>query len=252
MGSKKRILFGTSNQAKIDHVRTLTIDWPVMILRPNELGLHVKVTEAGASAEENACLKAIAYARAAATPTFALDASLTIDQFAADKQPGVFVRRIYQNDDNVSDDDIILYYLAELVRIGGVSTGRWRVAVALALPDAVIKTKSYEVSTLFVAQASPVRIPDSPLSSLMLDPITNQYYSEIVLLSVLTHCCFVTHCTSFCRNSGRHECSTERLVTERKCSNPLDHCHPPKSAIFNANSSQERPNLFQDGDDGAS
>lgn len=176
---KQQILFGTSSQAKIDHVRALAADWLFSILSPDELGVHLEVVEDQPSPEGNARKKAVAYATAAAMPAFAIDAGLTIDRFPPEKQPGVFVRRIGQNHIPLSDDELIRYYVAELDRIGGTSSGCWQVTVALALSADVVLSESYEVPTLFISQASSVRIPGAPLSSLILDPATNQYYSEI-------------------------------------------------------------------------
>lgn len=79
----------------------------------------------------------------------------------------------------MSDDEIVRYYVTELARIGGASSGRWQVAVALALTNGVVQVESLEVRTRFVMQARPIQIAGAPLSSLMLDPATNRYYSEM-------------------------------------------------------------------------
>jgi hypothetical protein len=152
---------------------------PFLILSPDELGVDLNIIEDQSSAEENARKKAVVYATAATMPAFAVDAGLTIDRFPPEKQPGVFVRRIHQDHVPLSDDELIRYYVAELDHIGGTSSGCWRVAVALALSVDMVLSESYEVNTFFISQVSPVRIPGAPLSSLMLDPATNQYYSEM-------------------------------------------------------------------------
>jgi inosine/xanthosine triphosphate pyrophosphatase family protein len=179
MVDKKQVLFGTSSRAKIDHVRALMAGGPFSILSPDELGVDLYIIEDQPSAEEIACKKAVVYATAATMPAFAIDAGLTIDRFPPEKQPGIFVCRVHQDHVPLSDDELIRYYVAELDHIGGMSSGRWRVAVALALSADLVLSESYEVNTLFIAQVSPVRIPDAPLSSLMLDPATNRYYSEM-------------------------------------------------------------------------
>jgi hypothetical protein len=179
MIDKKQVLFGTSSRAKIDHVRALMAGGLFSILSPDELGVDLNIIEDQPSAEENARKKAVAYATAATMPAFAIDAGLTIDRFPSEKQPGVFVRRIHQDYVPLSDDELIRYYAAELGHIGGTSSGCWQVAVALALSADVVLWESYEVNTFFVSQASQVRIPGAPVSSLMLDPVTNRYYSEM-------------------------------------------------------------------------
>lgn len=176
---KRKVLFGTTNQAKIKHVMALAVDWPVTIVSPSCLGLDLHILEDAPTVEANASKKALAYAIAADLPAFALDAGLFIEQFPLEKQPGVFVRRIQQEHVHVSDEELLGHYIAELQAIGGTSTGHWQIAVALASPTQQVLVESYTVQTRFVAQPSPVRIPDAPLSSLMLDPPTNRYYSEI-------------------------------------------------------------------------
>lgn len=149
-----------------------------MIRSPQQLGVQIEVIEDGQTAEENAVKKASAYADAANLPAFAIDAALTIDGFPPEKQPGVFVRRIYQADAHVADADIIDYYAAALQACNSPTPGRWSIAAVLALGTGEVLTVNYFVHTLFVAQRSPVQIPGAPLSSLMLDPVTMRYYAE--------------------------------------------------------------------------
>lgn len=175
---QQKILFGTANQAKVDHIRAMTAGWPYQILSPNQLGITLAVTEDGDTVEENALKKARAFAAASQLPTFAIDAGLTIERFPLDKQPGVYVRRIHQQHDHVTDAEITAYYRAALNACGGTTPGEWQIAVALVIPPQQTYIERYTIDTLFTAQLSSMQIAGAPLSSLMCDPHSGRYYAE--------------------------------------------------------------------------
>ncbi len=176
---KRRILFGTGNQAKLDHLRVFLDSLHIEILSPDDVGVVLDVPENGNSPEENAALKACAYFEAARIPTFAIDAGLTIAKFPAEKQPGVFVRRIHSEGREASDAEMLAYYARALQEVGGESPGTWHVAItSMFAPDTILSSR-YTLNVLMTAQPSPTLIPGAPLSSLMCDPITGVYYSEM-------------------------------------------------------------------------
>jgi len=173
------VLFGTSSQSKIDHVRSLMEDLPARILSPADLGIDLDVEEDGLSPEANARTKAVAFCTAAAMPTFAIDAGLEIDQFPPERQPGVFVRRVYEHRGYVPDHELIDHYIKLLSTVNGESSGRWQVAIALATTDGLVEHRCYAIEALFTATPSAVRIDGAPISSLMMDPQSGIYYSEM-------------------------------------------------------------------------
>lgn len=176
---KKRILFGTTSQAKIDHIHAFLESLPLEILSPRDLNIAIDVKENGASPEENAEKKARAYFAAAHIPTFAIDAGLDIEEFSDEKRPGVFVRRIHREDRDATDREILDYYVQELAQVGGESIGTWRVAIVLMVSPNQVWSSSYSLSTILTAKASPVLLPGAPLCSLTIDPATGKYYSEM-------------------------------------------------------------------------
>jgi inosine/xanthosine triphosphate pyrophosphatase family protein len=176
---KPSVLFGTASRAKLDHVRSLVDELPVHVLSPADLGLNLHVDEHGDTAEANALIKASAYCHAANIPAFAIDAGLTIDALPRHEQPGVYVRRIRRDHEQHSDAAILNHYSALMHRVGGESVGRWHVSIALAQPENRSVQVSYLIETRFSARPSAVRIDDAPLSSLMLDPSSGAYYSEM-------------------------------------------------------------------------
>lgn len=178
-GIKWKVLFGTKNLAKIELVRAYLNELPVLVLCPKDLNIDIDVEEDGQTPEENAAKKAKAYYAEAGIPTFAIDAGLRIEKFPEEIQPGVYVRRVSGKGQEVSDEAIIDYYRKKLEDAGGTSPGMWQIAVSfIASPDQ-IHTRQFQLETVFTSQASKIVLPGAPLSSLMKDPVTVVYYSEM-------------------------------------------------------------------------
>jgi XTP/dITP diphosphohydrolase len=128
------VLLGTTNQAKRRELSALLSDRPVRLLTLGDLGDAPEVEEVGATLDENALLKARAFARWSGLPTIADDGGLEIDALGG--EPGVRSRRWIEGRD-ASDDELIAHTLE---RLRGVPPDRrgasMRVVVALALPPA--------------------------------------------------------------------------------------------------------------------
>jgi inosine/xanthosine triphosphate pyrophosphatase family protein len=174
-----RILFGTTNPSKIDIIRAFLENLPIELITPIDMGIRLVVREDGKSTEENAEIKARAYYSAAQVPTLAIDAGLTIGGFPPDKQPGVYVRRIFGTDQEVSDQQMLDYYIGELKQMGGQSVAYWKVATAFTLSPAITFVDTYTFEAQLLSQPSPKLNPGTPLSSLMVDPHSGKYFSEI-------------------------------------------------------------------------
>jgi XTP/dITP diphosphohydrolase len=175
----KQILLGTTNPAKVSRIRAYLGALPVEILSPADLGIVLDVKEDGQTPQENAEIKARAYLGASGLPTLAVDAGLHIEKFPDDKQPGVFVRRIRGAGQDASDKEMLVYYARELDRIGGQTMGRWEVAIALATWDGKVFSHTFDLRTRFTSTRSAVFRPGEPLSSLIRDPVTGKYYSDM-------------------------------------------------------------------------
>lgn len=86
-----RVLLATTNAHKIQEFREILADEPFELIGPGELGLSVALAETGTTFEQNAVLKALAYAEAAGMPTLADDSGLEIDALGG--EPGVYSAR---------------------------------------------------------------------------------------------------------------------------------------------------------------
>lgn len=172
----KRLLFGTQNKAKSDHMRAVLSPLPIQIITPHDLKIDLDVPETGNTPTENAELKAQAYFQASNVPTFSIDVGLHIDKFPPNKQPGVYVRRVQGKEKD--DEEMIAYYTEELQKVGGTSTATWHMGIALATKSGVAST-DYQRPTTLTAKVSHARIPGAPLSALQIDPKTGKYLSEL-------------------------------------------------------------------------
>jgi 8-oxo-dGTP diphosphatase len=176
---KKRLFLGTRNQAKVDLFQSLVTSLPIEFVSLSDLGIDLDVREDGRSPEENALKKARAYYVASRMPTLAIDGGLSVARFPPHKQPGVYVRRIHGGERHVSDRDIRDYYARELERVGGESGGTWHIAIVLMVSEEQVFSECFGLEVMFTAQRRGVLTAGVPLDTLMIDPQSGRYYSEM-------------------------------------------------------------------------
>jgi hypothetical protein len=175
----KKLFLGTTNPAKVHIVRASVECLPVRIVTPDDLGLRIDVPEDGQSTAENAERKARAYFAAVRRPTLAIDGGLHIEGLPAEKQPGVFVRRIHGRDRDASDEEVLDYYARELESIGGESIGVWEGAHVLVISDDQMFVDTFSFRTILTSRRKGGVIPGAPLDALTIDPAKGRYYSEM-------------------------------------------------------------------------
>ena len=174
----KRLLFGTTNPAKLQQMRALLAPLPLHLLSPTDIGLQLQVVEDGVTPADNATIKAKAYWAAAGMPTLAVDVGLLIDALPPAQQPGAFVRRFRGATVEATDAEMLAYYQQTLAAVGGQSGGQWLVAVVLApTPDRLL-CETFTLATHFTSVPSQARVTGEPLASLQIDRNTGQYYAE--------------------------------------------------------------------------
>ncbi len=131
MPDAPRVLLATSNPHKVGELREILAAVPATFVTPDELGLSVAVAETGETFEQNAVLKALAYAEAAGLPALADDSGLEVDALGG--EPGIFSSRWAGEG---TPYPVRFRLLAE--RLAGVPpeqwTARYRCAIALAAP----------------------------------------------------------------------------------------------------------------------
>lgn len=175
----KRILYATTNPAKIAHMRNLLAALPVEILNLVDVGIKTQVAENGNSPVENARQKVEFAFPKCGIPTVAVDNGLYIESFPEERQPGLFVRRIFGKDYAASDNEMLNYYQQELNKVGGKSKGSWVTAIAFRIDASQIYYETFVSKTLFTSKVSSVVIAGEPLNSLQVDAISGVYFSEM-------------------------------------------------------------------------
>ncbi|GER92032.1 non-canonical purine NTP pyrophosphatase [Dictyobacter vulcani] len=85
------LLVATTNRHKLEEYRAIFQDLPYQLLSLTDLGIDFDVEETGTTFQENAELKALAYARAAGVLALADDSGLEIDALGG--APGVYSAR---------------------------------------------------------------------------------------------------------------------------------------------------------------
>ncbi len=128
-----RLLVGTGNPGKVREFRELLDGLPVELVTPADIGLDMEVEETGDTLEENALIKAQAYASAGGILTLADDSGLFVD--ALDGAPGVISAR-YGAPDARTDEDRVELLLRNLADVpDGERDAAFRCVIVIAEPD---------------------------------------------------------------------------------------------------------------------
>ena len=173
-----KVLFGTTNQSKRDRIQRLFTPLGLEICSLKDLGITVSATEDSETAEGNAVKKSEAYFLESGIPTFSVDYALRVEKFQASSQPGTHVRRIQGYEREVTDEELLDWFIAELKAVGGESLGTWHCGIAIALSETDVRSATYTTDTLFMAERSPVSMPGEPLNSIQYDTRQGKYKSE--------------------------------------------------------------------------
>lgn len=129
----QKLLIATHNLHKIEEFRALMADLPVRLTSLAEEGIALDVDETGTTLEENAILKARAYADASGLWAWADDSGLEVD--ALDGRPGVRSARYAGEAATHADNNAKL--LRELSGVPQTErTARFRCVIALASSNA--------------------------------------------------------------------------------------------------------------------
>jgi XTP/dITP diphosphohydrolase len=132
------LLIATNNPGKAREYEELLAGLPVAITYPAQEQLLLEVDECGDTFEENARIKALAYAHASGLLTLADDSGLEVDILGG--APGVRSARYAGHD--ATDGDRNRKLLSELAYVPAASrSARFRCVVALVQPDGAIYTE---------------------------------------------------------------------------------------------------------------
>ena len=111
-----KVLFATTNPAKVKRYVTKLEAKGIQVLTLKDINLNLHVEETGKNAIENAYIKAKAYYDATNIVSIGIDNNLFIEELPEEKQPGTHVRRV--NGKELTDEEMIEYY-TDLVKENG-------------------------------------------------------------------------------------------------------------------------------------
>ena len=135
--AQRKLLVATRNLGKVREFQALLKDIPFEIISVDQAGVTEEVQETGNSFEENACLKARAYAGLSGLLTLADDSGLEVDALAG--APGVKSAR-YGGPD-VSDEGRVALLLENLRDVAWEDRiARFRCVIAIAWASGEVST----------------------------------------------------------------------------------------------------------------
>ena len=133
---RPKLLLATNNQAKVHEYRNLLRNVAYELVTPAEQGITIIVDEVGGSLEENARIKATAYAAESRLLSLADDSGLEVDALGG--EPGPLSAR-YAGE-GASDTERINYLLARMVDIPREKRAAcFRCVIAIAMPDGEVE-----------------------------------------------------------------------------------------------------------------
>ncbi len=137
LASRRVLLLATNSAGKVAELREIFAGLPVTLVTPAELGIDLDPEETGATLDENARLKATAFARESGCASLADDSGLEVD--ALDGEPGVRSKR-YAGPD-ADDAERIQLLLRTMEGVAEADRGaRFRCVMALATPERLVGT----------------------------------------------------------------------------------------------------------------
>ncbi len=172
-----KVLFATTNPAKIGKYKELLKEKGIELITIKDLDFKLNIDESGKDAVENAYIKAKAYYNITKIPTIGMDNNLFIEELPEQKQPGTHVRRI--NGKELTDDEMIEYYTNLVKEYGGKLTAKWVYGMVICSEKGTEQLSWSKDHFYFVEQPSNIRNQGYPLDSISIMPEFNKYFVDL-------------------------------------------------------------------------
>ena len=173
----KKVLFATTNPAKVGKYRKTLEEKGIELITIKDLDVKLDIDESGKDAIENAYIKAKTYYDVTKIPTIGMDNNLFIEELPEEKQPGTYVRRV--NGKELSDEEMIVYYTNLVKEYGGKLTAKWVYGMVICSGNGVEKYSWNKEHFYFVDKPCEKRNPGYPLDSISIMPEFNKYFVEL-------------------------------------------------------------------------
>lgn len=175
----KKLLIATTNPGKLEEIRTFLSDLPLELVSLKDAGVTDTVEETGKTFEENAILKAKAYAEISGFVTLADDGGFEID--ALHGEPGVTSHRWVHADRDSTDEELIAYTFKRMKDVPeGKRGARLTLVLALVQPgNPVVMTAEESIRGVVPLAPSTVRREGFPYRSLLYLPELGKFYDHV-------------------------------------------------------------------------
>ncbi len=131
-----KLLLATNNKGKVREYQSLLQEARFDLVTPAQLGIKLEVDETGSTFEDNARIKALAFAKVSGLLTLADDSGLEVD--ALNGEPGI--RSSRYAGEGATDSDRVKFLLAKLKNIPPEKRmAHFRCVIAIAFPDGKIE-----------------------------------------------------------------------------------------------------------------
>lgn len=174
-----KLFVATTNPGKLAEIKRFLSDVPIELVSLKDVGITESVEETGSTFEENAILKAKAYAQISGLMTLADDGGFEID--ALHGEPGVKSHRWVYGDRDSTDEELIAYTFSRMQGIPEKKRGAWLTLVlALVQPgNPVVMTAKESIRGIVPMEPSTVRHEGFPYRSLLYLPELGKFYDHV-------------------------------------------------------------------------
>ncbi len=173
-----KILFATNNKSKLSLYKNMFKGTDYEVVSPKDLNIELQVVEDGKNPTQNAIKKAKEFQKISNMITLADDTGLYLEGLSDDKQPGTHVRRD-ENDNSLTDDQMIEKYAKIAKENGGTIKGKWIKTIAIVDNNKLEYVYEYEVNKIFTDKVSEKRHEGFPLDSISITPEYNKYTIDL-------------------------------------------------------------------------
>lgn len=175
----KKIIFGTTNEAKIKQIRGALAPAGIIVNGVLDKSLLPEVVEDGKTASENARKKSLTFAKALNQTVFSMDNALYFEGLTDDEQPALNVRRIGGTTNKPTDQEMLDYYSKLIEKLGGNVNGYWEFGICIANSKGEYKETVIRSPRTFVSKPSEKMVEGYPLESIQIDSVSGKYISEM-------------------------------------------------------------------------
>lgn len=172
-----KVLFATTNLAKIKKYSSMLKENGVELMTLSDIDAKVNFEEDGKDAIENAKIKAKAYFELTKLPVIGMDNTLFIEGIEESLQPGTHVRRI--GGKALNDDEMIDYYAGLVKRFNKNFNAKWIYGMAVYTENGIFTKTWSKGGFYFTDKVCKIRNPGYPLDSVTISSKYNKYLVEL-------------------------------------------------------------------------